>query len=372
MDDFEPFLQIVHISDLHIVDPKSPNAVALRRRLRGLRGVPTNIAEYVADGMAPHDALAVQLFESFLREITADYKWSKCQTWLVDTGDLTSLGDQNSLALGRQHLQQFAQICPQIASTYGNHDAWPGRFPLFATGAAIAAQQQTLTVHQYKVATAGCALRTTIPHNAGEVQLYFLDSIIHDRWSNTWALGEVGAAQLTALKDLVDQNYNSNRHDLRILAIHHPVHYPPVRPSFQMAMRNDKIVAGALDTPSPGGAYPLAHLVLSGHTHALYPPHGALPAQPSLCIHPHLGSNQCQFVVGTLMQLDRYNKRLGWPHQCQVLRLYSSKTNPHIISVDRLLAARQAGKDYRATGIGPYKFVPLPQGRPEEEISFSV
>ncbi len=374
MDDFRPFLQIVHISDLHVMDPRSPNAVAGRGRIRGLRGVSTGIANWIDDGTAPHDRLAVPLFKEFLEEVTEDPELSDCETWLVDTGDLTSLGDQDSLDLGRNHLKEFAQVCPKFASIYGNHDAWPGKLPLLAASPAITAQSQVLGARQYVVASPQCPLRTTIPHGAGEVQLYSVDSIIHDQWRNTWALGEISDAQLDALKSLVDQNYVPSRHDFRILAVHHPVHYPPPRPRFQMAMRNDRSVAAVLDTPSPAGAYPLAHLVLSGHTHYLYPPHGGLPAQPSLCIHPHLGNDQCQFVVGTLMQLDRYNKRLGWPHQCQILRLYCSKLKPSVLSVERLLAARQAGKDYRGTGIGPYKFVPLRPDSKEtaEEISFAV
>jgi Calcineurin-like phosphoesterase len=374
MDDFEPFLQIVHISDLHVIDPRSSNAVAVRGRIRGLRGVSTGIAEWIADGTAPHDNLAVPLFKEFLKEVTKDPEWAECKAWLVDTGDLTSLGDQGSLDLGCSYLNEFVTVCPDVGSTYGNHDAWPGKLPLFAAGGAITAQSQVLSARQYVVASPRCPLSTTIPRGAGQVQLYFVDSIIHDRWKNTMALGEISTNQLSALQSLVDQNFDAKRHDFRILAVHHPVHYPPPRPHNQMAMRNDKNVAAVLDTPSPAGAYPLAHLVLSGHTHYLYPPHGELPRQASLCIHPPLGSDQCQLVVGSLMQLDRYNKRLGWPHQCQILRLYCSKSTPSVISVERLLVARQAGRNYRGTGIGPYKFVPLAQESQQiaEEISFAV
>ncbi len=374
MDDFEPFLQIIHISDLHVIDPRSSNAVDVRGWIRRLRGGSTGIADWISDGTAPHDRLAVDLFVEFLKDITTDPAWDKCKTWLVDTGDLTSLGDQGSLDLGRSHLNQFVNVCPEFASTYGNHDAWPGKLPLLATGAAITAQSQVLSARQYIVGSPHCPLSTTIPHGAGQVQLYFVDSIIHDRLNNTWALGEISANQLDALQKLIGQNFDPNRHDFRIMAVHHPVHYPPPRPGHKMSMRNDESVAAVLDRPSLAGAYPLAHLVLSGHTHYLYPPHGGLPRQPSLCTHLPLGNDQCQLVVGTLMQLDRYNKRLAWPHQCQVLRLYCSRSTPSVISVERLLVARQAGESYRGTGIGPYKFVPLAQNSQQiaEEISFAV
>jgi hypothetical protein len=253
-------------------------------------------------------------------------------------------------------------------SIYGNHDAWPGKLPAWAAKADIAAQKQTLTTFKYHVDTACLALRTSIP-NVGEVQLYLMDSIIHDRWRNLLALGEVSSPQLKALETLVDNNSQSGRSDFRILAVHHPVHYPPPRSRFQMSMRNDNAVAAILDTPSAGGAYPLAHLVLSGHTHYLYPEHGKLPSQASLCSHPGLGDDQCQLVVGTLMQLDRDKKRGDWPHQCEVLRFYYSQSDPSTLLLERLLAARQASPE-RGSGFGPYQFVK--SDKVEEEITFTL
>ncbi|MEK6408790.1 MAG: metallophosphoesterase [Acidobacteriota bacterium] len=375
MDDFEPFLQIIHISDLHVIDPKSQSAVSLRGWIRILRKlVPQAVTTFLQDALAPHDSLAPSLFNDFLKEITVkDPVWSKCKTWLVDTGDLTTLGDSASLALGRKYLGEMGRVCPELASIYGNHDAWPGTFPLVAKRSAFNKQGTALKAH-FTGAAPGLALRAPIPHAAGEVQLYFVDSIRSGRLANSLALGKVRNLQLSAFKSLVDQNYQPNRHDLRILAVHHPVHYPAPRPHVQMSMTNDRTVAKELDIPSPAGAYPLAHLILSGHTHFLFPEHGLLPSQPSLCLHPELGNDQCQFVVGTLMQLDVYNKRSGWPHQCEVLRLYYSVSDPSVLSMDRLLVARQAGANYRGTGLGPYKFVMVPGTENEiaEEITFNV
>jgi 3',5'-cyclic AMP phosphodiesterase CpdA len=374
MDDFKAFLQIVHISDLHVIDPKSPHAVALRSRIRTWRRLSSALVARLADGMAPHDELAASLFTDFLSEITAqDAVWSSCKTWLVDTGDLTSLGDSASLDLGGRHLKAFAKVCPDVASTYGNHDAWPGRFPLFAADAAISAQTTALTARKYVVAAPTGSLSNPIPHGAGHVHLYFVDSIIHERKRNTLALGEVPASQLDALKNIVDQTSSAQSHDFRILAVHHPVHYPPPRPRTQMVMRNDSAVAVELDTPTPGGIHPVAHLIMSGHTHRLFPAHGTLPSQTALCNHHDLGDEQCQLVVGSLMQLDKLNQRLGWPHQCQVLRLYYSRSHPSVIYVERLLAARQSGQQYRGAGIGPYKFVPVgPQTGVAEGITFAL
>jgi len=378
MDDFKPFLQIVHISDLHVIDPISIDAAAVRGWIRRLRRIPTGIAgwsaDWISDGTAPHDPLAGTLFAEFLTVLTSDPIWAAHKTWLVDTGDLTTLGDDNSFNLGRNYVEEFRRVCPAFGSTYGNHDAWPRKLPLFAASAAIKGQTQVLSAHGFAVASPKQSLSMEIPHGAGQVQLYFADSVIHDRWRNTLALGEVPRSQLDALQSLVDKHFLPGRHDFRILAIHHPVHYPPPRPSQQMVLRNDQKVAEVLDTTSPAGAYPLVHLVLSGHTHYLYPSHGKLPLQPHLCNHLPLGRSQCQLVVGTLMQLDRDEKRHSWPHQCQILRLYYSMAEPSVLSVERLLVARQAGEDYRGTGIGPYKFVPVPPSHEQftEEITFPV
>jgi 3',5'-cyclic AMP phosphodiesterase CpdA len=373
VDDFKPFLQIVHISDLHVTDPKSPHAARVRSRIRKWRRVSAGFANWLEEGTSPHDALAVAQFADFLRELVKDPLWAGCETWLLDTGDLTSLGDAESFRLGRHYLASLTRICPKVASIYGNHDAWPGEPPLLARRKAIGEQWKVVVNQGYRVATARCALRANIPHGRGQVQLYFVDSVIHDRWRNGWALGEISQTQLRDLQGVVDQDYDPERFDLRILAVHHPIHYPPPRPAMAMVMRNDNQVAATLDTKSPAGAYPLMHLVLSGHTHSLYPDQGALPTQASLCVHNPLQS-QVQLVVGTLMQLDRYETRAGWPHQCQILRFYYSPSDSALVSLERLLAARQSGSRYRGAGIGPYKIVPVPPLSHEtaEEITFAL
>src|SRR5690242_19381888 len=112
MDDFAPFLQIIHISDLHIIDTRTQSAAAARILVRRLQQIlPRRLVEQIDDGVLPHDPLAIILFKEFVARIsTQDPEWSKCATWLVDTGDLTSLGDADSLDLGLQHWKDLAQI----------------------------------------------------------------------------------------------------------------------------------------------------------------------------------------------------------------------------------------------------------------------
>jgi hypothetical protein len=82
MNDFTPFLQIVHISDLHVSDPTTRNAVSVRILIRKLRRIlPKELVNEIEDGVLPHDPLAVGLFRTFVNHIaTNDPQWSKCQT----------------------------------------------------------------------------------------------------------------------------------------------------------------------------------------------------------------------------------------------------------------------------------------------------
>jgi len=373
MDDFTPFLQIIHISDLHISNPKSGEAIAVRGLIRKLRRIlPASIVAAIEDGIAPHDRLAVDLFREFLQRLLAKGSpWANCKTWLVDTGDLTSLGDKDSLDLGIEVVNDLAKMCSDKTSIYGNHDAWPGKLPAWARTEEIASQKKVLAKLKYSLDAPKLTLQVDVP-NGAVVQLFAVDSINHNRWPNLRALGKISQEQLEGFARLVDENYSPDQPQFRILAVHHPIHYPPPRPRFQMSLSNDGQVAGILDTPTEKGAYPLAHLVLSGHTHFLYPQHGTLPTQPSLCVHPDLGNDQCQFIVGTLMQLDKYDKREGWPHQCEVLRLYYSPSNDSVLLMERLLVARQSGTNYRGMGIGPYRFVQCSESVVTEEMTFSL
>jgi hypothetical protein len=70
MDDFTPFLQIIHISDLHVTNPRSKQAVVVRSKIRNLRRIlPKNVVAAIEDGVAPHDGLAVGLFAEFLERL---------------------------------------------------------------------------------------------------------------------------------------------------------------------------------------------------------------------------------------------------------------------------------------------------------------
>jgi hypothetical protein len=139
---------------------------------------------------------------------------------------------------------------------------------------------------------------------------------------------------------------------LRILATHHPVHFPPARPRYEMVIANERAVGKRLEAATRP-----VHLVLSGHTHALFPEHGVLPRSPRDVAHDPLGTDQCQLVIGTLMQVDRFGKRGDHPHQAEILRFYQDPTEPGAVVVERCLAARNPyGDPVRLE----YEFVPVP------------
>jgi hypothetical protein len=370
MTTFEPFLQVIHVSDLHIV----ADTFSQRPMLRGVLRLAQHwkaAKEYLEDGMAPHDVLAPDAFLDFAEAIgPQDPEWANLPTWLVDTGDLTTFGDDDSLSEGHGFLAAIhtRSKAAGAKALYGNHDAWPSDFPLVAGSGAIAKHKQHLLTNWYTPPQPRLSVTCDIPDGSGQVQLFGVDTVLHDRIANTRALGEVGKQQRQALRQLIQSNQGDARaRHFRMLATHHPVHFegPPLL-RCGMVMTDDRDLAS--DTGGPGKAA-LIQLVLSGHTHKLFPEHETLPPTPRHCTnHPVLGHDQCQFVVGTLMQMDKFGKRGDCPHQAVVLRFYYSKQNQSLMLVQRLLAARTKGS--QGTAVGPYELVPTSKRTPIEQMVF--
>ena len=371
--DFQPFLQIVHISDMHVVAPSCADVISDYRTL--IRALPENGKEWVREQSAPHDRFSLSKFSKFLLEITAkDKVWSELATWMVDTGDITTYGDFPSLDEGHAWLRRFQTVVPKTKLLYGNHDAWPEKFPLLAGIGDIKRHRERLRREMYPQTLPDEPLKQTIPGSASgaEVQLWSLNSVIHERLHNSRALGEVqedrfwetdasGArSPANAIRQLAAKVASgaAGRH-FRILATHHPIHYPKPKPLFTMIMRNDAQVADDLSDAGKPNHVPVAHLILSGHTHELFPPLGKLPDQTSVCYHTPLKHSQCQMIAASLSQ--RGPPDAQWPQQCQVLRLYYSPDQPTDVLVERLIGAR-------ANGLGDYGFVELPNGNDAEEI----
>lgn len=371
----EPVLQIVHVSDMHVVVPGHPGPRLLRWVERGLkRRGPAVVYEKIRSGTAPHDTFAPVFLCQFLEQIGwKDPIWSTRPLWIVDTGDQTTYGDAGSIAVAQAELAGFAAAAQgpagmpvgALTRVYGNHDAWPETMP-FLGAPAIASHSARIAL-TYVCDKATLGLRCPLPSGA-EIQLYTLDTVDDGVIANTFARGHVSSRQIKELKALVAANrgVGSPPH-LRLLATHHPIHYPPPRSNVSMCLANDSHVGSEVDKSD------LAHLVLSGHTHQLFPAHGSLPQSPRACHHPALGMDQAQLVAGSLMQLDRLANR-HYAHQCEVLRIYQDPVHPTSAIVERLFAARTPTKvaGVGTGGIGPYLFVPSANGEVGEELQLAL
>src|SRR5258707_15759104 len=94
-----PLLQIVHITDLHVVAP-SARTFASRYRV-AMRYLPQRIRDKIEGSSAPHDRNALQKFAEFLPRVVREGEgWDETPVWIIDTGDLTGYGDRGSLQEG--------------------------------------------------------------------------------------------------------------------------------------------------------------------------------------------------------------------------------------------------------------------------------
>lgn len=372
MPNAEPVLQIVHLSDMHVVSTNNAPAAAIRQWVRRFRRAGLSAAaDMLEDGAAPNDTSAPRMLEQFLPRLVQDPKWRGCPTWLIDTGDHTTFGDTASLVTARAHLASFSaalgtqtQSCPSLQDLPGNHDAWPETFPVLAPR-KIQAQVVKLhsPPHAYRIGCASDPLVAALP-GGGEIQLYTLDTVDHRFAQNALARGAVSDAQYDELDGLIGQRATGG-HDLRILAAHHPMQHPPPRPSLLMVLADPHRTELRLNRPPP-----CVHLVLGGHTHALYPEHSKLPASPRRqAPNDPLGLDQCQLVIGTLMQEDGFGKRGADPHQVQVLRFFQDPGVPSSVLLQRGLVARNP---YANNPRFAYDFVKLPNGGTFEEMMLAL
>lgn len=380
--DLQAFLHIVHVSDMHCKSAGATIDVATERRIRDLIALlrrtgrktwADRVEERWESGLAGHDPLAHDHMCRFLRYFATHPAYRGVETWLLDTGDLSALGDSPSLSTALGWLADYENIlrAHRTLILHGNHDAWPGQFPLTATTMAID-QHQVALRSRMQVAWPQTGIAVPIPHSQSKLRLNAINSTTGERIPNTLARGVVDVDppwksstptyQLDELGTRTAQALHPDgvTRDFRIVAVHHPVHYPPPRPSMQMSLKNDRDVADAFAAFTSLGRGPLAHLVLSGHTHDTYPPLGALPPLSGGVRHAPLHSGQMQLIAGSLSQLPRY---ASWSHQaaaqqvsqqCQILTFFASPKSSERGQL--LMERRVVGRGL----FGPYKFLPPP------------
>lgn len=379
--DYEAFLHIIHVSDMHCRDGSVPTSLRteyiMLALIRALQRAGMSLgAEWLADlwdqGLAGHDAYAHEHMCQFLHAFAADPQFGGIPTWLLDTGDLTSMGDPSSLKVALKWLAEYRGIvcASEQKVLYGNHDAWPCTFPAIAPQAEHDRHRRELRQGLLPAQWPQGPLSKQIPGSESRVLLSGVNSTIDDRWYNSCALGRVGADpawdaqrvdQMTRLAEQTAQGFNQDpgTRDFRILAVHHPVHYPPPRPRLTMHMRNVRHLSGALVQFDRHMRGKLAHLVLSGHTHHTFPRLGALPAHAAHRHHPPLTIGQLQLIAGSLSQMPRERDRSASgadgfvPHQFQILTFFAppARLRPHA----RLLIERRIVG--RPGGVGPYKIL---------------
>lgn len=371
-----PFLQLVHVSDMHVFADRSAtarqtrsNLVAWAYRLNSLAGTlggpaATRLrafAETILEGVETHDASGARRLDDFVTSTVIPSVPATTPTWLVVSGDQTTFGDSASIAHARSVLVKALAASARSLEIHGNHDAWLDSFPLFAPRGLRVGSAQRLAQHGFHVE------QISGPHAASSaaslpVELYTIDTVDRSRVHNTLALGFVNDAQLDQLERAIDQRGAPDA--IRVLVTHHPIAYPPPVPARQMVVRNGATVATRLAGPTPGGAKPVVHMILSGHTHVTFPGHGQLTVPTAS--RPQLGPNQAQLVVGTATQRDTFGRRGSSPYQFQVLRFAHGppQSGRRTIVVERRLAAR--GK------IGPFQLVLAPTGAAGDTLVISV
>lgn len=313
---WQPVLQLVHVTDMHVKDvtanPDHPLQGSRRAFARFFKRYAQKTDDW-DDGTQGHYPLAPEAFARFLIRWKARFpEWSDVPVWLVDTGDRTAFGDVASMQAGERHLAQWKAALGdcEVRTLFGNHDAWPGTQPGLAPWAV--GSQQTLVAQQQGWDTRDwlrSPLSVTLPWGTDTIRLYALNSVCWTLASNVLAVGEVDLASQQALVARLRLDVACGERGLRILGLHHPVAFPwtdneshkaGIVP--QMRLKDDEDVASWLSNSAndPAGIGPLAHLILSGHTHLSHPAPGC--RDDVVNIHQGvLSPYQLQLVGGALM-----------------------------------------------------------------------
>lgn len=382
-----PVLQIIHYSDIHIVGKNYWQQHAATQWF--MKRLPTTLRQ----GVVGADTSALHAFVDYLRDdIALDPVWKDLPTWLIDTGDGTTFGDDESLdawlnvwsprflsAAGPNARQQIL---------YGNHDAWPGTFPLQAP-THMQAQRDSLRKTRFKDTWPVAPLRARL-HAAAEIQLYLLNSVDHELWANTRAQGQVlpdrhwehpapplGPTAASGLRRTIAAHRQpAPAKDLRILAMHYPVCDAATTGKRWTELLLNRTPFAADIAPPPGESEPMVHLVMSGHTHDGFPSLGLLPNGAGSTQHAPLETPQMQLVTPSLSQFNTLpaptsnsyhaDCLFDFPYQFSLLRIYAYPATPEEVSVERSIVGSAVG--------GAFGFLPITPGslRTHEELTLTV
>lgn len=377
--DYEPILQLVHYSDMHIVGPQFlAQQLAFQRMAHQL---PVGLRQ----GVEGHDPGALQDFEIFVRDCVAlDREWAGRPVWLVDTGDGTTFGDDDSLNLWLNTWTprfKFAAAANGVAENrhvclYGNHDAWPGHHPLVRP-ASMEQHRDDLRLRPAFNVTLPTAPVTTALDGAGaQVQLYVLNAVDHTLALNVLALGRLtedrywlqGPIPTQApvnqlVQEIARAKVGRSGNDLRILAMHYPVPAaatPTDRAT--MILSNRKSFGRAMEASGTPNA-PLVHMLLGGHTHRAFPVPGQQPQALCSTELPPLARGVVQGIAGSLSQTplkgyvpmpDAFHPEAceaQYPQKFSVYRIWRRRANAREVLIQRTLIGRPKN--------GPFAAIPF-------------
>jgi hypothetical protein len=373
-----PLLQIIHYSDIHLARDGY-----LKTRWELKRAYPTLSRDH-QQGWAGARRAVLNEFIRVIRGLTAgDAAWKDQPAWLVDTGDGTTFGDSDSLAEWNWWSKQFtraAQPHGRLMRVYGNHDGWPGTFPMFAP-AKMDAQRDMLRATHFTATWPEPPWAVAVPGLSSRIELCAVNTVDHSLVPNALALGVAARDRHwnrrqtipidTPAEDLAlqaqAQTPGSSAPNLRIAAMHYPVAHAatPGNPKTQKVLANRSRFAN--DLRRHAVVQPLVtHLLLAGHTHLPFPSLGHLPRSAGAAQHVPLVDGQCQIVTGSLsqqiLQVARLKPNATWaetrefhsPYQCTVLRFYSQPDDPTEIIMERAIlgADDSAIFDYLPISIG--------------------
>lgn len=212
----QPLCRIIHISDLHLVVPGNAHknrkrSLAFAYKLAyGIVPQLRPIGFKILQGFGGHEPMAlVQFRKALLGALATKTRWPS--SILLATGDLSTWGDAPAIDSAVKFVETTARNSTLDALLlYGNHDAWPGQLPLFATSQAVHQQERALTARRSF---------TTMPSPKG-VQLFRVPTVIHDRVLNTAATGNAPASAWSSWPANLPGS-------VRIALTHHPVGGPP-------------------------------------------------------------------------------------------------------------------------------------------------
>lgn len=369
----EPLIRLFHISDLHFCQyaqmaPGSrPNWQLKLQR--------TAIGRWVLEnqGTEGHEPSAVHALEQSIAkcaQIDSD-EWQD-KTILVSTGDFSTWGDLPSIEEADKWVETLGRIpgIKAVIKLYGNHDVWPGA-PHHFDGLPIGAKEATLRTHRDALrnrvfTSTWMEDNSLVLHgSSASVALLSINTVLHEPIRNMFALGNVSEdlywRHPSKLDDQKEQLANTlGGHDIALVFSHHPIHDPPAmrigKASFPppwwlfgtrpKALINARKVATRLTQNTASSQRPI-RLVLSGHSHAPFPPVGKLPDGSPPLAHAPLVDNCVQLTVGTATQASlqrrRTKRRQAQTWQILNLRFDAAKSK---LEVERIVLARR--------GSGPF------------------